>query len=82
MVMGQVRAMRALSGCGIDRTSKPKRTSVWQRLLWPAMRARQLNAEERERLRRQRSEMRIILERCKALGGRAYPNEYLNGIHC
>lgn len=46
------------------------------------MRARQLNAEERERLRRQRSEMRIILERCKALGGRTYPNEYLNGIHC
>lgn len=46
------------------------------------MRARQLNAEERERLRRQRSEMRIILERCKALGGRAYPSEYLNGTHC
>lgn len=35
------------------------------------MRARQPNAEERERLRRQRSEMRIILARCKALGGRA-----------
>lgn len=41
------------------------------------MRARQPNAQERERLRRQRSETRMILSRCRALGGRAYHSEYL-----
>jgi len=80
MVMGQVRAMRAQChshshnpsqsfpiDCSKSTGFRPDWSSVYQ-WLWPKMRARQLNAQEREQLRRERSETRMILARCRAQG--------------